>query len=353
MRHPVTSAVYAALLFLTASGCSSLSDLANIGRSPASGSGTPVWERMNPAQTPSPRNFHAICYDSLNRVVILFGGKTNNDSHPNYHYTCDTWAYLVSQNVWSNMNPTVHPSARHRHAMCFDSFNRKAVLFGGDDSWYSNDTWTYDYASNSWSNMNPPNPPPGRYYHSLCYDSHNRKVILFGGAGPGQYNDTWAYDYASNTWSNMNPATHPSARYQFSMAYDSDSRKAVLFGGRDNSTWFSDTWAYDYTINSWVNRNPSVRPSARSDFSMCYDSVNRKTVLFGGWDQSTGLNDVWTYDDVLNRWSSPVPPALPAGRADHAICFDSLNQKVILFGGWTNNLANFGYAADTWTLTAR
>lgn len=237
--------------FLLMHSCTLVRDLMRkgAGLAPVS-SWSAGWTNLNPSILPPPRALHAMCYDSSNRVVILFGGKTNADSFPNYYYTCDTWAYLITQNIWSNMNPAVHPSVRHRHAMCYDSFNRKVILFGGDDSWYSNDTWAYDYAQNSWSNMNPVSPPPGRYYHSICYDSVNHKVILFGGGGGGQFDDTWAYDYASNSWSNMNPAVHPAARYQFSLCYDSDNRKTILFGGRDNWNWFSDTWSYDYALNT-------------------------------------------------------------------------------------------------------
>lgn len=225
-------------LLLTGS-CSLFSDLM---RKTSSSGTSPVsvlsagWSNLSPSVLPPSRDFHAMCYDNSNRIVILFGGKTNNDSYPNFYYLYDTWAYIVSQNTWSNMNPTISPAPRHRHAMCYDSYNHRAILFGGDGGdWYSNDTWAYDYASNTWSNMNPAGPPPGRYYHSICYDSVNHKVILFGGGGGGSFGDTWAYDYASNTWSNMNPAVRPAARYLFSMCFDEDHGKVILFGGRDNS----------------------------------------------------------------------------------------------------------------------
>lgn len=330
-------------------GCCRLADFLPKGHD-IQGAGFPngIWTNVTPALLPVPRDFHALCYDSSNQVVVLFGGRTNQ-----YCYVNDTWVYRPGLNVWSNMNPGVSPSIRHRHAMCYDSFNRKVILFGGDDDWYSNDTWAYDYALNTWSNMNPASPPPGRYYHSVCFDSVNHKVILFGGAGGGQFDDTWTYDYALNTWSNMNPPTHPATRYLHSMSYDPDRQRVVLFGGRDNFTYYSDTWAYNYALNNWENLGPATNPSARACHSMCYDNYNKKTVLFGGWDESTGLNDLWIYDFASNEWESVNQPISPAGRLEHTVCFDSANNLVILYGGWTNNLSSFGYSSDTWALSIR
>lgn len=86
---------------------------------------------------------------------------------------------------------------------------------------------------------------------------------------------------------------------------------------------------------------------------MCYDSSNKITVLFGGWNQTTSLNDTWVYNYTLNQWQDITPALSPAGRSDYAVCFDYVNGRVILYGGWTNNNANYGYSGDTWALTIR
>lgn len=86
---------------------------------------------------------------------------------------------------------------------------------------------------------------------------------------------------------------------------------------------------------------------------MCYDSSNKKAVLFGGWDQSAGLNDLWIYDYSLNEWKDITPPVSPPGRLDHTLCYDSAEDLVILFGGWTNNNASYGYSSDTWALSVK
>ncbi|MBE3087927.1 MAG: hypothetical protein IMZ71_02265, partial [Chloroflexi bacterium] len=59
-----------------------------------------------------------------------------------------------------------------------------------------NDTWSYDYTRNTWTNLTPSNPPSVRIGHAMTYEAFSGKVILFGGSmwGPDDscFNDTWA-----------------------------------------------------------------------------------------------------------------------------------------------------------------
>lgn len=48
----------------------------------------------------------------------------------------------------------------------------------------------------------------------------------------------------------------------------------------------------------WTERNKGkLSPSARSFHAMAYDSIRQRTVLFGGTDYSVGpLSDTWEWD---------------------------------------------------------
>jgi hypothetical protein len=256
---------------------------------------------------------------------------------------------LIPQNgTWTNMNPTAFPSARYMHAMTYDTSRKKVVLFGGfsETEGYLNDLWSYSFSSNSWSKLNATNPPPGRVSPAIAYDPTKDRIIIFGGGSPGiDLDDTWAYYYSTGRWEKLNPSTHPSPRSDAQMVYDSSTQKIILFGGH-GSVLFGDTWAFDCQTDNWVNLLPLNGPTARYDFGMAYDSVRHRVIIFGGltgWDYNSAKNDTWAYDPSTNSWSNLNPSSPPSARANHALSFDSLNDKIILFGGFQNTFLN-----ETW-----
>jgi len=79
---------------------------------------------------------------------------------------------------------------------------------------------------------------------------------------------------------------------------------------------------------------------------MVYDSYNNKTILFGGWNENIGLTDeTWIYDSQINQWSEVFPVVKPEIRQSHAMYYDPVYQKLILFGGYRDISPHFG---DTW-----
>ncbi|MFX0066418.1 MAG: Kelch repeat-containing protein [Candidatus Hermodarchaeota archaeon] len=299
--------------------------------------------------SPSSRGGHVMVYDSGNQKIILFGGFRNPWG---YNVSDETWEYDYASNRWTNLDPTTKPSPRAHQCIVYDSVNQKTVLFGGyGPGGDLSDTWTYDYASNKWTQVFPVSSPSIRKSHSMIYDSVNQKIILFGGYGAADrlLNDTWAYDYTSNTWTELNPPTSPIARYGHTMVYDSSNQKVILFGGNTrNAGYQNDTWAYDYTTNTWSELSPTTKPDVRYWHAMVYDSDNQKVILFGGYIQSSnGLifyNDTWIYDYAIDEWNQASPTIHPPAREGLALAYDSVNQKVILFGGH-NNIETLG---DTW-----
>ncbi len=305
------------------------------------------WNNMNPATNPSARWYHSMVYDSANDIVILFGGNENN-----LGYDDETWIYNFTDNSWTNMNPATKPSARWLHSMVYDSANDIVILFGGSDGDSDDETWIYNFTDNSWTNMNPATKPSPRESHSMVYDPLNDRVILFGGYNNNtdNYNDeTWIYNFTDNSWINMNPATKPSARELHSMVYDTNNDQVILFGGYNyKTTYYNDeTWIYNFTDNSWVNMNPTIKPSARGGHSMAYDSTNDKVILFGGFKAVDNWveNVAWVYNFTDNSWinmGSAINPGIGGG---NSMIYDSINDKVILFGGPESELT---YSSKTW-----
>ncbi len=306
------------------------------------------WTNMNPSANPGGRYLHSMAYDSNFDNLILFGGYGSGG------IKSSTWAYNLTTNTWTNLNPVMFPSARKSHSMVYDTNSGKVILFGGDGSWTVsnlplNDTWIYDPATNNWTNMNPVSKPNARIGHSMAYDEDSGKVILFGGYnGSFHFNDTWIYDLTTNNWTKMNPVTKPNARFFHGLVYSADINKTLLFGGSDNPDVYGagynsyrDTWTYDLTANDWTQVF-SDTPAPSHSHSMAYGADSDQALLFGGYD-GTYYDDTWVFNVTTNNWTNMNPLEKPSARYGHSLVYDIGSDKEILFGGY-----NGSYLSDTW-----
>ena len=96
----------------------------------------------------------------------------------------------------------------------------------------------------------------------------------------------------------------------------------------------------------WTQKE-DIGPSARFGHAMTYDLVRSRTVLFGGSSliggQVGSVNDTWEWDGEF--WAQMADIG-PAARQDHAMCFDSVRQTTLLFSGLSGQNTPLG---DTWS----
>lgn len=261
------------------------------------------WVKLNQSG-PSPRSNHAMAYDSARGKIVLFGGDDGQLKKDTWEYTPGAGWKLVS---------TAGPSARSGQAMVYDSVRGKVVLFGGNglNNAIQGDTWEYTPGA-GWKLVATGGPAP-RASHAMAYDSLRRRILMFGGRGYGLVGDFWQY-IPGQGWSRL--ATPPfTPRDGSSMVYDDRRDKLVLFGGRDDE-YRGETWEYRPSTG-WVLR-PTLGPTTRAGQSMAYDSVRGKIVIFSGWD-SYFLTDTWELlgggNDIFLGEMVVAPLAAGASRA--------------------------------------
>jgi len=89
-----------------------------------------------------------------------------------------------------------------------------------------------------------------------------------------------------------------------------------------------------------------ARPSARGFHAMAYDAESDRVILFGGGSENfIRLQDTWAYDLDTNTWTDMSPISSPSGRNVHAMAYDAQSDRVILFGG---GIVGGTGASDTW-----
>lgn len=356
-------------------------------------------ERTSNGDTPSARQDHALAYDESRQRTVLFAGQSLGNR------VRDTWEWDGAS--WTQLTPAssdASPPARIDHALAYDAARARVVLFGGSTlNGRAKDTWTWDGAS--WSNVTPVvagDSPTARDGAALAYERPLERLVLFGGSsGAGAQRDTWCWTGTrwqlctrSNTtplarentavvghpalghallfggfgfvgnvgtyfddtwiwdggyWLNRTPAgPRPPGRRMHQMTYDVARGRVVLVGGIDaNNVLFGDTW--EWNGESWEDRtpaDPAQRPSARYLHAMAYDEARGVTVLIGGY----GREDVWEWNGATWQNRTPVEvegssPFEGIWRYGHALGYDPLRQRVVLFGG-SSLLAT--YQSDTW-----
>lgn len=239
-------------------------------------------------------------------------------------------------------------TARSYHAMAYDSDRDRVVLFGGYESGLpSGTTWEWD--GMAWVQVASSGPSP-RTHFAMAYDAARHETVVFGGhiTSGVESNETWTWNGSIWTYKTN---TGPSSRHRHRMAYDSVRGRIVLFGGASGGSPQGDTWEWDGT--SWTLM-PTLGPASRFDHVMA-DNGQGRVVLFGGSSgQNIGLSDTWEWDGAT--WT-PIAGSGPSARFLHAMAFDSLNGRVLLFGGtnggYTNPLGDtWQYGNGGWTMIA-
>jgi hypothetical protein len=319
---------------------------------------TIAWSK-HPMTGPPARIEVTLVYDSVAQRMIAFGGFDLN-----WYRLQDIWEYDGSAKTWTNVTPAsgALPPRRSGHAMAFDPVRRVVVLFGGynEDLLYLNDTWEWDTVARTWTKLTPLTSPQRRQGARLVYDSNASRMVLVGGVDASQFwNDTWTWNPATRAWSIIATTTSSAAgRIYHARAYPgaafnpTGGRGVTVFGGIGYAVVepviaFNDVWELRGTV--WTDVTPSgVSPPARAWTQLAWDSALNRMIMFAGYPITYG--DTWQL--VNDTWSQIVTEqASPAGRDSHGMVYDSARQKVVVFGGYLADVIEL--TANTWAQAQR
>jgi hypothetical protein len=253
----------------------------------------------------------------------------------------------ITRPGWASLTNST-PPARGYAAMAEDSTRAQIILFGGtpDGNQALGDTWDWEGPGFGWRQVALTGPNPGpRFLHAMAQwsDFASSHVLLFGGqdSDGNQFSDTWQWDGPGMAWHRAS-TNGPSARVLLAMASEPNSQRVVLFGGYNPTEGLkSDTWEWVGSGAFWTQL-AATGPSARAGHAMAYDPIRGKVVLFGGQDATGYRGDTWEWDGPGGHWTL-VASNGPAARRDHAMA--SRGNKIVLFGGVSQSGQELN---DTW-----
>lgn len=321
---------------------------------PAASPSATTWEWVNPATAiaPSPRAGAAMVYDAADGYTLLFGGCPSWGGDYWVHNCTaigDTWK--LAGGVWTNITSSLtgpSPPARADAGIAYDSLDRVVVMFGGFDRFtVYGDTWTY--AAGRWTPMHPESSPAARIAPGMAEDAAGG-VVLFGGANSTlntvTYDDTWSY--VGGDWTQLSTATPPAARFSMAMAYDANGGFDLMYGGFNASAGsFGDTWSFANGV--WTELYASSLPPPENYPTMVFDPNSSAMIMTGGHVGYDVFNATWAYDSagwrIIPTLRSPTPSW------GLSMSYDPSTGVVWLFGGYYATIAPHGvYLGATWEL---
>lgn len=136
-----------------------------------------------------------------------------------------------------------------------------------------------------------------------------------------------------------------SSRRGFAMAFDAARGQTVLFGGFDGAER-DETWVWDGA--TWQLLQPSVRPTPRSYAAMAWDSIRQRVVLFGGNSGGTDQTDLWAWDG--STWNQLLPStAVVPSTSLRFLVHDPIRDRLVLLSITGNFVAVAESDGSTWT----
>jgi hypothetical protein len=233
---------------------------------------------------PAPRSDYGMAWDSSRNQAVLFGGL--GDSSMNGGQLDDTWTFDGAS--WTQRTVT-GPGRRTLHAMAFDSVRAVTVLFGGAaQGVLSPETWEWNGTAWSLISSTPPSPdrvPAGQ----MAFDPIRARTVLYGGQGAtGSLEDTWEWD--GLTWTMRSPSGPP-ARFRPALAWAPALGKVVMYGGLLAGQPSTEVWAWDGTTWSQIGTGPG--PDGRYVTAMCFDEARGVILINGGATASGYTGDTW------------------------------------------------------------
>jgi uncharacterized protein (TIGR03437 family) len=249
-----------------------------------------AWTQKSPAHNPGTRVGHVMLYDPVRQQTVMFGGYS-----PSSPYQLnDTWVWNGTD--WTQLQPAHSPPIRANAAAVFDTVNQVVVLFGGTNYHGElNDTWVWN--GTDWTQKFPLTSPPARDSHAMAYDPVRQQTVMFGGAeSPNLYNpggtwyqDTWIWD--GSNWHLQNIAAPPIYRSGQAMVYDPDLGRVLMYGGTSTLTPTTTNFQYYFPVDTWTWNGvaweqlfPTTIPGGAWTYRMIWDTNHNQLIMYVGDD---------------------------------------------------------------------
>jgi hypothetical protein len=196
--------------------------------------------------------------------------------------------------------------------------------------------------------------PPALSEHAGAYDPAGRRLIITGGSTAVSIDcsfpaatfetTTWIYEADCGDWRKVEGKGPTPRNRHAAVLAGGDRQQMLIYGGRFRPpntaayTLRSDVWAFDLATETWSELPTKSAPPARVNPAMVWDSVNDRLILFGGNSSTSGSayisrDDTWVLDLKTGTWTEIATTGKPSSRLFSAALWDATRQRMIIYGG--------------------
>jgi hypothetical protein len=300
-----------------------------------------LWSRLesgnSPAETALPAvrpeggsdiHWGALCYDPVNREILLFGGASTITERGDP----GTWVYSIAEKQWRRVSRgskimrrlhvhtrTLRKKAHALLTVCRNRYYRteraetarkplpgllRAVLDPGEIRKLA------EAVGSAVAAVGYEKTQLDRARSDLAgvVEAHEALVAAAADGADRKLIDRAEALEESFRRAAISLASQPPPRCFSPMVFDRNTQKIVLFGGNHLDRCLADTWVYDTKTRTWQEPCPPVGPSPRHGHGLLYLPQAGKVALVGGWQTRLEHHpalppELWTYDVAANRWT--------------------------------------------------
>lgn len=318
--------------------------------------GQPRWTLLSPSgQAPAGRFRHSAVFDSRLERMIVFGGENRQGSMN------DAWAlYLRGRLRWERLSPAGEaPAPRTGAVAVYDSSKSRMLLVGGDTEPIldrAQNAWELDLSSApSWKRLAPGGFDPGPLdFGAGILDGESNRVLFYDAKGTSVLALSLGEPVS---WTLLDPGSIGPRPRLFEMPVAVRVGRGMwIHGGAYGSLPRADTWTFALDGPPvWTRVPVEGEPENRTGHTAVFDSRRDRMILYGGWPspndvpyQGRSRHELWVQDFARGDMWTPLVSTGPAPpyRAFHTAIYDSLRDRMVIFGGYDgSNLRN-----DVWAL---
>ncbi|KAL7566207.1 hypothetical protein ACA910_011278 [Epithemia clementina (nom. ined.)] len=271
-----------------------------------------------------------------------------------HHSSVNYSSLLTNGSAYRTSQASTHMiSSRGRNAL--DSSNDTRQTF----------VWTRIFnASSSLQSLenNALQPPPRSGAASVVVCG---RLYIFGGygGGTGRLDDFYCFHFQSQTWETVQVLSEekPGCRENNGVVIADDANRSIfLFGGYDGQNWLNDLWKFDIETKRWTCLQESTSASDDRHNSM-YDGANDASQESTSTSVRSSLNNNITHSNGTlaprassfgNTSATIIRGRVPSRRFGYVSVVHE--GRFIVWGGfdgsrWLNDMYVYTFATSTWT----
>jgi hypothetical protein len=378
----------------------------------------PVWTRVESSRAPGVYSQASAAYDPWNRRMLLHVGRIVPTAYGGQEFKEDVWALTLSEPMrWDSLPAPPGLRGYTSHVALVDPIHRElitgcgtvaspvelwALSLQGPPTWRSyattggapGDLSVYamvspergsviqfgpqashelSLATVAWTSFSASEPavfPPRRAFASIGIDQAAAAVLVFGGYDWWCREDLYRFALDSDTkvWEGLavsggppNCVLTPEREWLHgTIVYDpSRNRLLQFFGSELDRRALDQVWTLPL-VPPWTWSRLEITgptPSGRFDYSLMFDPVRNRVLLFGGASRANPLDDfpddrsdLWALSLDSLRWTQLPIPAGPDARRTATMLYDERRDRLLLLGGVRSTFRDTWPLFDAWTL---